>query len=1065
VASKVNVTVLDRTGQTSAIRVRQAPARRRPLAPINRHFTTVPLRPGHGRAALTRLDEAPAAGRRASCKIRSEQGLPVRDEILSQIVGPPVDAEVVFDALMPRKVSNLLLVSSLYDYYTFIEDGTISEMLYSEFLDLDLRFTPSIERVSTAEEALERLRAEPFDLVISMAKVGSMDVADFGAAVQAVRPDISVALLATNLRELGVLPPLERLPGVEAVFVWLGDVRLFVAIIKHVEDRRNAAHDAEVAGVRSIILVEDSVQFYSSYLPMLYSEILKQTRAVTAESVTRSQKTTRMRARPKVLLARTYEEAMALYDQYERTVLGVIVDAAFPREGRLDPAAGFRFARVLKERAPTLPVLMQSESRSAAAAASLGLPFLDKSSPTLLADLRRFMRHDLGFGDFVFREPDGTVISRAPDLRSLEWGLQAVPGEYLLSNVARRDFCTWLIARTEFELAEAIRQIVERPDGDAERLRSRLLGALRAYRGRSSAGVVVDYSARTFEGGSGVVRIGRGSLGGKGRGLAFLNALLSRYKLERRFPDVRIFVPPTAVLTTGVFDRFMESSGLLDYALQETDDDRITGAFLDAELPPEASESLWNFLQWVRYPLAVRSSSLLEDASYQPFAGIYETYMIPNNAGNPEARHQELCDAVKRVYASTYHRNPKAYMQALPHRLEEEKMAVVIQQVVGRPHGRYLYPDFAGVGRSINFYAVPGVKSEDGVVSVALGLGRTVVEGGRAVRFCPACPRKPIQSFTTADYLENSQRTFFALDLGPASEAGARAGAGLDLVSLDIEAAERDGTLAAVGSTYSPDNDAIYDGLTRAGVRLVTMAGVLKGQAFPLAGVTDLLLRVGTAAFSCPVEIEFAVSLSEERGAPHEFAFLQIRPLVVGGETQDVVVGEPETRRAFCVSHHALGHGHIRNVRDVVYVRPAGFDRAGTRQLADEIGALNARLQHEQRPYVLIGPGRWGSADPWLGVPVKWAHISGVRCIVETPFADVQVDPSQGSHFFQNIVSFGIGYLTIDPRGGQDRVDLDWLDRCEAETNSAALRHVAFREPLHIAVNGRTHVGVVLKPD
>ena len=990
----------------------------------------------------------------------------MRDEILNEIIGPPVDAEVAFDALMPRKVSNLLLVSSLYDYYTFIEDGTISEMLYSEFLDLDLRFMPSIERVSTADEALERLQAEAFDLVISMAKVGHMNVAQFGEAVQATRPGVSVALLATNPRELSVLPPLEQLRGIDSVFVWLGDVRLFVAIIKHFEDQRNAAHDAQIAGVRSIILVEDSVQFYSSYLPMLYSEILKQTRAVTAESVTRSQKTTRMRARPKVLLARTYEEAMVLYEQYEQNVLGVIVDAAFPREGRIDPAAGFRFARVLKERAPNLPVLMQSESQSAAMAASVGLPFLDKNSPTLLADLRQFMERDLGFGDFVFHEPGGAVISRAPDLRTLEWALQAVPGEHLLSNVARSDFCTWLMARTAFELAEAIRKIVQQPDDDRESLRRQLLGALRTYRGRSSAGVVVDYSARTFEGGSGVVRIGRGSLGGKGRGLAFINALINRYRVEHRFPDVRIFVPPTAVLTTGVFDRFMESSGLLPYALQETDDDRITEAFLDADLPSEATESLWNFLQWVRYPLAVRSSSLLEDASYQPFAGIYETYMIPNNDGNAEMRHEQLCNTVKRVYASTYHRNPKAYMQSLPHRLEEEKMAVVIQQVVGRRHDQYLYPDFAGVGRSLNFYPMPGLTAEDGVVSVALGLGKTVVEGGRAVRFCPVCPRKPIQSFTPADHLENSPRTFFALDMsGPPDGPGSRSGSRLDLVPLDIEAAERHGTLAAVGSTYSPDNDAVYDGLSRAGIRLITMAGVLKGKVFPLADVTAFLLRVGAAASSCPVEIEFAVSLSERRGAPHEFAFLQIRPLVLGAEAYEVTIGDLDVQAAICLSRKALGNGYIRGVRDVIYVRPGGFDRAKTRLLAGEIGALNARLQHEKRPYVLIGPGRWGSADPWLGVPVKWADISGVRCIVETPFADLHVDPSQGSHFFQNIVSFGIGYLTIDPRDNQDRLDTEWLDRCQAETDSLSLRHLSFREPLRIALNGRTNVGVVLKPE
>jgi DNA-binding NarL/FixJ family response regulator len=990
----------------------------------------------------------------------------MRDRILNEIIGSPERIAVPYDALMPRKISNLLLVSSLYDYYTFIEDGSLSEMLFSEFLDLDLRFTPSIQRVSTAEEALERLRTESFDLVISMARVGEMNVREFGEAVKSISPDLPVVLLACNARELAVLPPIERFKGIDALFMWQGDVRLFLVIIKHIEDRRNAWHDAQAAGVRSIILVEDSVQFYSSYLPMLYTEILKQIRALTAESVTRAQKIMRMRARPKVLLARTYEEAAQLYEQYQNSLLGVIVDAAFPRNGVMDATAGFQFAQMLRARAPDLPMLIQSDPRNAPLAASLGLPFVDKSSPHLLRHLRDFMQEHLGFGDFVFVRPDGTVISRAPDLRTLEWAVQAVPDEDLFRNVSRNDLCTWLIARAEFDLAEAVRTIASRTGQTTATLRRDLLEALRSFRQRSVAGVVAEYSSRTFEGGGGVVRIGKGSLGGKGRGLAFVNSLINTYQLERRFPAVRIFVPPTAVLTTEVFDRFMESSGLLSYALEETDDRKITRAFLEADMPADAMENLWEFLQWVRYPLAVRSSSLLEDASYQPFAGIYKTYMIPNNHEQAEVRLDELSNAIKRVYASTYHADPKAYMKSLPSRLEEEKMAVVIQQVVGARHGSRLYPDLAGVGRSLNFYPMPGMKSEDGLVSVALGMGKTVVEGGRCVRFCPAYPRKPMQSFTPDDYVDNSQKSFFALDLSRSQLGSGEMGeTAVDLVSFDLDAAERDGTLAPVASVYSPDEDAVHDGLSRKGIRLVTMAGVLKGKVFPLADVTAFLLRVGAAASSCPVEIEFVVNLADSPRACHEFAFLQIRPLVLGSEGQEVRIEDARPDTAVCISHRALGNGLIEGVSDLIYVRPQTFDRLKTPQIAEEIGRLNATLQHQARRYLLVGPGRWGSADPWLGIPVKWAHICAVCCIVETDLADIHVDPSQGSHFFQNITSFGIGYLTVDRRMEGDFLDIPWLDRQPSATETPHLRHVRFSKPLRIALNGKVNVGVVMKPE
>ncbi len=990
----------------------------------------------------------------------------MRDHLLDALLGAPRNIEVPLDSLMPWRVSNLLLVSSLYDCYTFIEDGRLSEMLFSEYLELNLRFTPSVERVSTAAEALRKLKEEHFDLFISMPRVGEMNMVEFGRAAHALAPNIHVVPLACTARELDVLLSMGTMPGMDKPFVWLGDVRLFLAIVKHVEDQMNAWHDVRTAGVKCILLVEDSVQYYSTFLPMLYTEIVKQTQSLMAEGVNRMQKMMRMRARPKILLATTYEEALGLYDRYRDNLLGVILDAAFPKGGELSASAGADFASMVRRETPDVPILMQSGSdRPEPGAVPPGVSFLDKNSPGLLGDLREFMQAFLGFGDFVFKNPDGTVVTRAPDLRSLEWAIQLIPEDCLLFHASRNDFSTWLLARTEFDLANALRPRRVEEFENAEAIRRLLLDALKAHRERAKAGVVAEFSSGTFEGGKGFVRIGTGSLGGKGRGLAFVNSLLSDYRLENRFTGVRIFVPPTAVLATGVFDRFMESSGLLPMALQERDDDRITRAFLEADLPEDAVENLWAFLDWVRYPLAVRSSSLLEDASYQPFAGIYKTYMIPNRSDDPEVRLEELCNAVKMVYASTFHSDPKAYLESTPNRLEEEKMAVVIQQVVGREHDGYLYPDLAGVARSINFYPMPGMRPQDGVASVALGFGKTVVEGGRCVRFSPAHPRKPLQSFTPQDYLENSQREFLAMDMerdGPRGEDAWRYASGP--VPLDIEAAERHGTLAAVGSVYSADNDAVYDGLSRPGIRLVTLAGILKGSLCPLADILSFLLKVGSAGASCPVEIEFALNLAAGRGGVHEFGFLQIRPLAFGADVQDIPIQEVKTADAVCISHKVLGNGLITGVRDIVYVRRDTFDRSRASVVAWEISETNAVLRREKRPYLLIGPGRWGSSDPMLGIPVKWAQISGVRCMVETGLRDIHVDPSQGSHFFQNIVSFGIGYLTVSAGSAGDVLDYDWLDARPAAGESAHVRLITLDEPLDIVLNGRRNVGIVMKP-
>jgi hypothetical protein len=908
----------------------------------------------------------------------------MRDRTLDEIVGRRGYEAVPFYTLMSRRIRNILLVSSLYDSYTLEEDGKFTEVLFSEYLQLNLRYAPRIVRVSTGEEALQRLENESFDLVISMLSIGSMQCDELGAAVAEAAPGIPFVVLAYTGRDLKILMDDGRLKSGGQAFVWQGDARLFLAIIKSIEDRLNAEHDSRVAGVKCIILVAE--------------EILSND--------------------------------------------------------------------------PECPILFQSsEEINRKIANRMGAAFINKNSPTLLADLREFMRDYLGFGDFVFRNLDGHEEARAGDLRELRLALKKVSNESLFYHAERNDFSTWLMARTEFDLARALRpQKVEDFETTGD-LRSYLLSSVKQWMERYRAGQVEEFSSETFDYDTEFVKIGSGSLGGKGRGLAFINALLNIYQINDEFPEVNIFVPPTAVVTTGVFDRFMENPGLTELVFNGKNsqsnlssikrDSSIARAFLDADIPDDVSEMLYAFLEEVRYPLAVRSSSLLEDSPSYPFAGIYSTYMLPNNSPDIDIRMSQLLGAIKLVYASTYYSESVSYIETTPNRLEEEKMAVVIQQIVAREHGDAFYPNFAGVAKSYNFYPLDGMSEECGVASVALGLGGTVVDGGKCVRFSPASPGRLYQFSSTDEYLRNSQREFLALGLlGDVSLNTDDPGRDMHLVTLDLERAQEDGTLAPVGSVYSADNDMIIDGTFRPGAKLVTMAGVLKGEYFPLAPLLKHLLKIGKVAFSSDIEIEFAVNLeNNSTGKSNEFGFLQIRPM---GYTAGVLpeVEDIAEENAVCISHQVLGHGFIEEIRDIIYVSSRKFDRSQTTEIAGEIEQLNRRIRHLRRQSLLIGPGRWGSSDSWLGIPVRWNQISSVGCIVETPFPDMDVEPSQGTHFFQNITSLGIGYFTLK-RKGQDYLDYDFLESHTAMEETKFLRYIHLYRPLRILINTKARIGTI----
>jgi CheY-like chemotaxis protein len=982
-----------------------------------------------------------------------------------------IDAQRLFEGfenLMPFRVRDILLVSSLYDSFILKEDGRLNELLIGESLELNLQQIPSITQVSTGSEALALVLAQPrFNLVVTNLEVGDMDAARLAREIRQSGLDIPIVVLAYDYRELKNFVARNPKSEIERVFLWQGNVRVLIAIVKYVEDKRNAAHDTAEIGVPVILVVEDNIRYYSSFLPVIYTELISQSRRVIREGINVAHKLLRMRARPKILLASSYEEAEELVMQYRDYLLGVVSDVEFPRHGELSAEAGFELARLINNAVPDVPIVLQSSrTQFRERAHAERLSFLRKRSPTLMADLHDVLMEEFGFGDFVFRLPDFTEVGRATDLSGLETMLQEVPAESVAYHAQRNHFSHWLMARTEFALAQKLRPRKVSDFASTEHLRNDLIASIADYRGEQSEVLIGDFSpAALVATDAFFLRIGVGSLGGKARGLAFMRHLLRKHRCARLFPDVRVTVPPAVVLATDVFDRFLSENDLADFALNCPDDSEIERCFLEASFPAPVRNQLLEFLSEVHYPLAVRSSSLLEDSQYQPFTGVYETFMLANQHPDLSVRLDRLMEAIKRVYASTFSQHAKAYVRATPYRLEEEKMAVILQQVVGAPHGTRFYPDFSGVARSYNFYPVPPMNFNDGIAAVALGLGRAVVDGGKCLTFCPRYPRHILQFSSVEDILTNSQSDFWALEMNHAHGDEADPAASLREVRFGLDVAEKDGTLYSVASTYSADNHVVYDGVSRPGARLVSFAPVLKHDVFPLAPLLEQLTKMGEDAFGRPVEIEFAVRLPQKPGDCADFGFLQVRPLVLSREGEELRMEEVEPARLVCQSSKVLGNGRITDLQDAVVVDFHRFERARSKEVAGGVAHLNAKLSAEGRPYLLIGVGRWGSTEPWLGIPVEWDEISGARVIVEAGFRDFRVTPSQGSHFFQNLTAFQVGYFTVNPDAGEGFVDWQWLADTPAVEEDGCVRHLRFPAPLSVVMNGRTSQGLIFKPE
>lgn len=958
------------------------------------------------------------------------------------------------------RVRRILLVSSLYDSFIMSEEGQLQETLLGHFLALNMSSFPDLLRVSDAEEAVQRLEVDPdFDLVICSTNAGGPDVIELTKLLSTGGRQVPVVALVFSGKDLQSLLARDETHQLEGVYLWQGDVRIFLAIIKILEDHRNVAVDAGHFGVPIVLVVEDSIRYYSSFLPAIYTEVMRHVQNMLGEDLSGSQRILRMRARPKVLLCQDYEHAEQVVEEFGDHIIGVITDFEFPRAGKLNKRAGPELVERVLEQRPDIRIVMQSsDEKNREIAEALGGSFLLKGSPTLLHDLRTILADRFGFGAFIFRLPSGVEVARAPDLRSFEQVLRSVPAESLTYHAERNHFSFWLKARTEFELANKLRPRRFEDYSGAEALRTHMLELLEDSRKQRHRTVIADFEGKAFEPSIGITRVGAGGLGGKARGVAFANRILQKLDIDGKFPSVNVHVPVSIVLGTEAFDHFLEYGFLRDFAIGEHADEEVMHHFLDAPFPRNVASDLRAFLQKVNYPLAVRSSSLLEDSLAQPFAGIYRTFFLPNNDPSLDVRLNQLKNAIRGVYASAFTVRAKSYLDMTSFRLEEEKMAVMIQAVSGNQHGDLFYPDFSGVARSYSYYPEPGHEASDGVAAVALGMGRTVVDGSPCVHFCPKYPRQILGFSSVSATLATSQRAFYALDL---SRAGPR-GSVLGLTQHPLEVAEEDGVLQWLGSTYCADDDRVIDGIARPGVRLVSFVQVLKHETYPLAMLLSELLAGCSEGTGAPVEIEFAGNLARN-GQMANFAFLQMRPLSVAQESGAVEIQQVEPDQVLCRSSCVLGNGRAEDVRDLVVVPAQTFERSHSSEVALEVARYDALLRKEQRPYVLIGVGRWGSADQHLGIPVTWNQISGARAIVEAGFDDLRVEPSQGTHFFQNLTSSNVFYFTINPAFGEGQLDWDWLVGLPAVSQSEYVRQIRLEKPLSIVVNGRSGEGLIVK--
>ena len=966
-----------------------------------------------------------------------------------------------FVNLMTRRIFNVLLIANPYDAFMLEDDGRIDEKLFNEYAALSLRYPPRFTQVSTETEAWGELHRNSFDLIIVMPGTDNSDTFDIARGIKHRFQHIPLVVLTPFSHGITARIEHEDLSDFEYVFCWLGNTDLLLSIIKLIEDKMNLDHDIEEGGVQQIILVEDNTRFYSSVLPELYKFVLQQSMEFATEALNEHQRTLRMRGRPKIVLARTYEEATTLYDRHPNNVLGVITDARYPRRGVVDPQAGVQLLAELRKRDPFLPLILESaESENALQAKAYNADFIDKNSKKMAVDLREVVKQRFGFGDFIFRDPQThQEVMRAHNLKEMQSAILTVPAESLLYHITRNHVSRWLRSRAMFPAAEFVKQLSWEELQDIDAHRRAIFEAIVDYRRMKNQGVVAVFRRDRFDRYSNFARIGEGSLGGKGRGLAFIDNIVKHHPELNQFDNATVMIPKTVVLCTDLFEEFMDHNNLYQLALSDADDAVILDAFRRATLPASLEGDILTFIEATSSPIAVRSSSLLEDSHYQPFAGIYNTYMVPLLDNRHRMLHM-LCDAIKGVYASVFFKDSKAYMQATRNVIDQEKMAVILQEVVGRQYGDRYYSSISGVGRSLNYYPIGDERAEEGIVSLALGLGKYIVDGGQTLRICPHHPGKVLQMSDTEMALRETQTRFYALDLKNMGENFSVDDA-FNLLKLSVREADKDGALQYLASTYNPTDQVIYPGVYPEGRKIISFVGVLEHDVVPLPQLLREVLHLGQEAMRRPVEIEFAVEVDAVTRSC-VFYLLQIRPMVDVKSDVHIDLSEIRTENILLQSNNALGHGQMDDIADVVYVKTDGYNAGNNPLIAEEISRINAKFLNNGEHYVLVGPGRWGSSDSWLGIPVKWPNISAARIIVEAGLTNYRVDPSQGTHFFQNLTSFGVGYFTINDFNGDGIYNRALLDALPAVEETAYVRHVRFPKPLTIKLDGKKKLGYVL---